>query len=149
MARAGALYSTYNGAKLEYNETESGSYTQIYGVKTIPDLDGDVNYVDTTDLDNLTQMTQILGLKSAVEYEFEFNCEDVGNLANIKIASDLEDSGKAYYWKLTLPNGIEYKFQSDVRTKVKGGSSDELIGFSMFLSPISEPTRTLTTTASL
>lgn len=63
MARAGALYSTYNGTKLEYSETESGTYNQIYGIKTIPDLDGDVNYVDTTDLDNTKQMTQILGLK--------------------------------------------------------------------------------------
>ena len=149
MARAGALYSTYNGAKLEYSETESGSYTQIYGVKTIPDLDGDVNYVDTTDLDNLTQMTQILGLKSAVEYEFEFNCEDVSNMANIKLADDLENSGLAYYWKFTLPNGIVYSFQSDVRTKIAGGSSDELIGFSMFLSPISEPVRTLNAPTSL
>lgn len=149
MARAGALYSTYNGAKLEYSATENGDYTQIYGIKTLPDLDGDVNYVDTTDLDNTKQMTQILGLKSAVEYEFEFNCEDVSNLANIKLADDLENSGLAYYWKLTLPNGIVYSFQSDVRTKVAGGSSDELIGFSMFLSPISEPVRTLTIPTSL
>lgn len=143
MARAGALYSTYNGAKLEYSEDKSGSYTQIYGIKTLPDLDGDVNYVDTTDLDNTVQMTQIMGLKSAVEYEFEFNCEDVSETANIYIVNELEESGKAYYWKLTLPNGIVYSFQSDVRTRIAGGSSDELIGFSMFLSPISEPERTL------
>lgn len=149
MARAGALYSTYNGAKLEYSTTESGNYTQIYGIKTLPDLDGDVNYVDTTDLDNLTQMTQIMGLKSAVEYEFEFNCEDVSDTANIYLVDQLEDSGIAYYWKLTLPNGIVYSFQSDVRTKIAGGSSDELIGFSMFLSPISEPVRTLNTSTSL
>ena len=114
-------------------------------MKTIPDLDGDVNYVDTTDLDNTIQMTQILGLKSAVEYEFEFNMEDPSLTSNIYLASNLEDTGEVYKWKLTLPNKIVYEFDSDVRTKIIGGQSDELIGFSMFLSPIAEPVKTIPT----
>ena len=84
MARQNAKYHTFNGAKLEYSTSEEPtSWTQIFGLKTIPDLDGDVNYVDTTDLDNTVQMTQILGLKSAVEYEFEFNMEDPSLTSNI------------------------------------------------------------------
>lgn len=144
MARAGAQYKTYNGSKLEYSE-DGSTWKQIYGIKTIPDIDGDVNYVDTTDLDNLTQMTQILGLKSAVEYEFEFNMENPTAEANIYLAHTLEESGEVYNWKLTLSNGIVCTFDSDVRTKIIGGSSDELIGFSMFLSPISEPEKTIPT----
>lgn len=144
MARQGAKYKTFNGTKLEYSENGS-EWNRIYGIKTIPDLDGDVNYVDTTDLDNLTQMTQILGLKSAVEYEFEFNMENPTVESNIYLAYTLEESGTVYKWKLTLSNGIEYSFDSDVRTKIIGGSSDELIGFSMFLSPVSEPEKTIPT----
>lgn len=146
MARQNAKYHTFNGAKLEYSTSEEPtSWTQIYGLKTIPDLDGDVNYVDTTDLDNTIQMTQILGLKSAVEYEFEFNMEDPSLTSNIYLASNLEDTGEVYKWKLTLPNKITYEFDSDVRTKIIGGQSDELIGFSMFLSPIAEPVKTIPT----
>ena len=143
MARQGAKYSTFNGAKLEYSTDGATDWKRVYGLKTIPDLDGDVNYVDTTDLDNTIQMTQILGLKSAVEYEFEFNMEDPSATANIYLVNGLEDSGSVYHWKLTLPNRIEYTFESDVRTKIIGGSSDELIGFSLFLSPIAEPEKTI------
>ena len=147
MARDGAVYSAFNGSKLEYSTTETGSYTQIYGLKTIPDIGGTPNQIDTTDLDNTEFETAINGLKPAQQYEFEFNMESPTATANIKLASDLEDAGTKAYWKLTLANGIVVSFQSDVKTTINGGSSGDLIGFTMTLAPISEPTVTVPTTS--
>ena len=147
MAREGAVYSAFNGSKLEYSTTENGSYTQIYGLKTIPDIGGTPNQIDTTDLDNTEFETAINGLKPAQQYEFEFNMESPTATANIKLASDLEDAGTKAYWKLTLANGIVISFQSDVKTTINGGSSGDLIGFTMILSPIAEPTVTINTTS--
>lgn len=149
MARSGASYSAFNGSKLEYSTTETGSYTQIYGLRTAPDIGGTPNQIDTTDLDNIEYETAINGLKPAQQYEFEFNMEDPTITANIKIASDLEDAGTKAYWKYTLSNGIVVSFQSDVRTTINGGSSGELLGFTMTLAPISEPTITIPTNTSL
>ena len=145
MARSGAAYSAFNGSKLEYSTTENGSYTQIYGLKTAPDIGGTPNQIDTTDLDNTEYETAINGLKPAQQYEFEFNMEDPTATANIKLASDLEDAGTKAYWKYTLSNGIVIAFQSDVKTTISGGSSGDLIGFTMTLSPLSEPTITIPT----
>lgn len=147
MARTGASYSAFNGSKLEYSETENGTYTQIYGLKTTPDIGGTPNQIDTTDLDNTEYETAINGLKPAQQYEFEFNMEDPTATANIKLASDLEDAGTKAYWKYTLANGIVVAFQSDVKTTINGGSSGDLIGFTMTLSPISEPSITIPTTS--
>ena len=147
MAREGAVYSAFNGSKLEYSTTENGSYTQIYGLKTIPDIGGTPNQIDTTDLDNTEFETAINGLKPAQQYEFEFNMESPTATANIKLASDLEDAGTKAYWKLTLANGIIVSFQSDVKTTINGGSSGDLIGFTMILAPISEPVVTVPTTS--
>ena len=83
------------------------------------------------------------GLKPAQNYTFEFNMEDPSAESNIKIASDLEDSKKIYYWKYILTNGIVISFRSDVKTMIAGGSSGDLIGFSIYLSPIDEPVRTM------
>ena len=149
MARSGASYSAFNGSKLEYATTQTGSYTQIYGLKTAPDIGGTPNQIDTTDLDNTEYETAINGLKPAQQYEFEFNMEDPSVTANIKLASDLEDAGTKAYWKYTLSNGIVVSFQSDVKTTINGGSSGDLIGFTMTLSPISEPVVTIPTSASL
>ena len=140
-------YSIYNGTKLEYSTSENGTYTQIKGIKQTPDIGGTPNRVDTTDLDNTKYETAINGLLPAQEYDFEFNMEDPTATANIKLASDLEDSGEIYYWKYTLSNGIIIKFRSDVRTTIQGGGSQDLIGFAMHLSPIDEIEKTIPVTS--
>ena len=145
MARAGAKYSAYNGSKLEYKDSSGSSYTQIYGIRQTPDIGGTPNRIDTTDLDNTTFETAINGLQPAQEFDFEFNMEDPNLTANIYLVSQLEDSGKTYEFKYTLANDITVEFESDVRTTILGGSSGDLIGFQMHLSPISEPVVTIPT----
>ena len=136
-------YKAYNGSKLEFATTESGEYKQIKGLKTTPDIGGEPNSIDTTDLDNTEFETAMHGLKPVQNYAFEFNMEDPPAEANIKLASDLEDNKTAAYWKYTLSNGIVVSFRSEVRTTIAGGSSGDLIGFTMHLSPIDEPEITI------
>ena len=62
MAREGAHYTALNGAKLEYSSSKTGTFTQIYGLKTIPEIGGEPNTIDTTDLDNTEYETSIMGL---------------------------------------------------------------------------------------
>ena len=133
-----ANFHSYNGSTLAYCATETGTYKLIPGIKSFSDIGGSPNKIDTTTLDNLVYETSINGLMPAVELEFEFNLEDPSAESNYYLASQLEDSGATYYWELTLSNGIVIKFQSAVRTAIKGGASDELIGFTMYLSPVGE-----------
>lgn len=136
-------YSTYNGTKLEYAETESGTRKQIKGLLTVPDIGGEPNDVDTTTLDNKKYETSKYGLMPAVKLAYEFNLEDPSTEANIKLASDLEDGGKTLYWWLTLSNGIVISYRSKVITDIKGGGSGDLIKFGMYHNPVSEITRTI------
>ena len=136
-------YSIMNGSKLEYSETESGEYKKINGLKTTPDVGGEPNQIDTTDLDNIVFETSMPGLKPAQKYDFEFNMENPSATANIKVANDLEDSDKDYFWKYTLSNGILVQFKSKVRNTIKGGSNGDLNGFTMHLAPIGEPEITI------
>lgn len=145
MARSGANYHAFNGSKLEYATTENGTYTQIYGLKTTPDIGGTPNQIDTTDLDNTKYETAINGLMPSNQWEFEFNLEDPSTEANIMLVNNLENAGTKAYWKYTLSNGIVISFQSDVRYIIDGGSSGDLLGFTLVLSPIAEPTITIPT----
>lgn len=142
-------YHSYNGTKLEYSSTSGGTYTRIYGLKTIPDIGGEPNKIDTTDLDNTEYETNMYGLKPAQAYTLEFNMQDPSATANIKIVSDLEDTGNDYYWKLTYANGVVVSFQSKVKTTILGGSSNDLIGFQLHLAPKNEPEKTIPTNVSL
>lgn len=140
-------YSAFNGTKLEYAETEDGTRKQIKGLTTVPDIGGEPNEIDTTTLDNTKYETSKYGLMPAVKLPYEFNLEDPHVEANIKLASDLEDSKKTYYWWLTFPNGIVVSYRSAVRTDIKGGSSGDLMKFGMYHNPVSEITRTIPTVA--
>ena len=138
-------YHAYNGTKLEYSESAEGEFVKIAGLKTIPDIGGEPSEINTTDLDNVEYETAMYGLKPAQKYNFEFNMQDPNAEANIKLASDLEDSDTYYFFKLTYSNGLVIAFESKVKTTIVGGSSGDLIGFTMHLAPKGEPTKTIPT----
>ena len=138
-------YHAYSQTTLEYASSSTGSYTRIYGLRVVPDIGGEPDDIETTTLDNQKYKTAILGLQDIQKYTFEFNMEDPTAESNYKKASDLEDSGNVYYWKLTLSNGLVISFRSKVTTAIQGGEYGDLIGFSMTLAPIGEPEKTFPT----
>ena len=142
-------YHAYSQTKLEYSATSTGTFTQIYGLRVVPDIGSEPDDIETTTLDNVKYKTAIQGLQDIQKYTFEFNMEDPSAESNFKIASDLEDSGNVYYWKLTLSNGIIISFRSKVTTSIQGGEYGDLIGFTMTLAPIGEPEKTIPTNVSL
>lgn len=143
MAEVERNYHAFSGTKLEYSESQSGSYTRVYGLRVVPDIGSEPEDIETTTLDNTTFKTSILGLQDVQKYTFEFNMEDPSAESNYKVVCDLEDSKEAYYWKLTLSNGITISFRSKVTTAIQGGEYGDLIGFSMTLAPIGEPTKSI------
>ena len=136
-------YHTYSQSKLEYSATAEGAFKRLYGLRVVPDIGGEPEEIETTSLDNEKYKTAILGLQEVQKYPFEFNMEDPSAEANYKQACDIEDSGEAYYWKLTLSNGITISFRSKATTAIQGGEYGDLIGFTMTLSPIGEPEKTI------
>ena len=136
-------YHAFSQSKLEYATTAEGSFTRIYGLRTIPDIGSEPEEIETTTLDNKKFKTSILGLQDVQKYSFEFNMEDPSAESNYKIACDLEDSSEIYFWKLTLSNGIVISFRSKVQTSIQGGEYGDLIGFTMTLAPIGEPEKTI------
>lgn len=138
-------YHTFSQSKLEYASEEKGAYSRVYGLRVIPDIGSEPEDIETTTLDNEKYKTSILGLQDVQKYAFEFNMEDPSAESNYKIVCDLEDSKNVYYWKLTLSNGVTIAFRSKVTTSIQGGEYGDLIGFTMTLAPIGEPTKTIPT----
>ena len=131
-------YQILNGAKVEYSPTKSGTYTQIMGVKTMPDFGSTPNKVDTTTLDNTKYETNINGLIPAVDLTYELNLEEAQASANIYKVYTLATSDTAYWWKVTFPSGVVIQYESKVAYAIKGGSSEDLETFEMYHAPMGE-----------
>lgn len=142
-----AEYNILNGTKVQYSATESGTYTDLIGVKTLPDFGSTPNKVDTTTLDNTVYETNINGLIPALDLTYELNLEAPTATANIKKVYDMAESDTAYFWKVTLKSGIVVAYKSKVKYGIKGGSSEDLETFEMYHAPEEGITVTVPTTS--
>jgi hypothetical protein len=138
-------YSLGNGTKLGYSSTSDGEKTYLKGIKSIPAIGGTPDEVDTDSLDNLKYHTTQDGLQPAIKMEIPFNMEDPTAEANIKLVYDLAEAGTPYYWSVEYTNGIKVQFRSKVRYSINETNSNELLGFTMYLSAIGEPETTIPT----
>lgn len=132
-------YSLGNGTKLAFADSESGVKTYLKGVKSIPAIGGTPDEVDTDTLDNLKYHTVQDGLQPAIKMEIPFNMEDPSAESNIKKVYDLAEAGTAKYWFVEYTNGVVVSFRSKVRYSINETNSNEIIGFTMYLSAIGEP----------
>lgn len=138
-------YRIMTGAKLSYSPKDSGTYTQIIGLNSIPDLLGEPDTVESTTFDNLKYRSYVPGLQDIGTLSFGFNLEDPSATANIKVIYDLANASgdPAYFWKLEYVNGITAKFKSKCRYSLPGGSPNDLSQFNLILMPEDEITITL------
>lgn len=138
-------YSLGHGTKIEYSETKTGSYTRLKGCTGIPEIGGAPDKISTDSLDNEKYHTNQNGLMPALDFDLVYNMEDPNAEANINLADNLEQTGNPYYFKITYTNGVTIIFQSYVVNSINAVNPNEIIGFSMHLSAIGEPERTIPT----
>lgn len=136
-------YTASAGTKLEYATTQNGSYTRIYGLKSVPAIGDEPNKIDSTTLDNEKFETEVDGLMPAPKLNYEFNMEDPNAEANINLVDSLATTGNVYYWKLTYSNGIVHTYRSKVKYGFKEIGINEIAGFTMYHSPVEEIVTTI------
>lgn len=136
-------YSLGHGTKIEYSETESGTFKRLMGCTGIPEIGGEPDDISTDSLDNEKYHTSQDGLMPALKLALEFNMEDPNAESNIGLANQMETSGKEYFFKITYTNGVTVSFKSKVVNSIKAVNPNEIIGFTMHLSAVGEPTKTI------
>lgn len=111
------------GTKL-YHSTNGTSYTQLARIKDYPDLFGDPNLVDTTDLED-TQQTNIPG--TATSDTLTFTC----NYTKDSFESVNELAGDAGYYALQFSDGSAFKWQGAHTMGIPGHGVDEAPEFTI------------------
>ena len=118
-----------NKATLGVKTTASAaSYTNLPGLKEIPDLGADPEKVENTCLTD-TLMQYELGIGDPGDMAFRFKLVNSAATDSYRILRGLETAGSTNSYQLTLADGTTYTFDAQVALKVNGGGVNTAMDF--------------------
>lgn len=119
---AGSPIST-QGIKLMRSTSGTG-YTELCRIKDYPDLIGDPNLIEVTDLQD-TQQTNILGVKTSGLLTF------TSNYTKEEYEKAATNEGESGYYALQLSDGTGWKWQGSHTLGIPGHGVDEAVEFTV------------------
>ena len=118
-----------NKATLGVKTTAQASdYTDLPGLKEIPEIGADPELVDNTCLTDTMIMKEV-GIGDPGEMAFRFKLVNNAATDAYRILRTLEADGGAFEYKLTLADGTSYTFSAQVALKVQGGGVNTAMDF--------------------
>lgn len=133
------------GVKLSYSATATGTYTQLYSISRVPELEGSPEQVDVTPLSSDSRI-YVPGVKDNQELEFEGWMgkwgADSANLVNEFAALRALDPSTAMFWQLDYPDGSKQTFSGYPSARVAGSEVNGGQGYILAITPASSITYT-------
>lgn len=126
-----------NGIKLEYSTNAGSSYTDLTGLKEVPDMGSDPEKVDNTCLsDKVKQYEYGIGDYGDLEYKFKY--ENASDSSPYRVLRKLADAKTVVKFKQTYPDKTTFTFDAQCNVKLGGGGVNGVIEFTLSLALQSE-----------
>ena len=121
-----------NGAKLYYSETEptgTSSYTELPGLKEIPEMGVEPEKVNNTGLNDANQQYEMgIGELPDTQYVFKFPSTPAEWATSAyKLGMKWQKSGQRVWFKEVLKDGTETKFSGKCSVKRTGGAVNGVV----------------------
>lgn len=122
-----------NGITLGYKETDSASsYTNLSGLKEVPELGVDPEKVDNTVLTDKVKNSEY-GIGDPGDMAYKFKYENTDESSTYRKLRALADSNKKVYFEEKFPDGTKFQFAAQCSLKVGGGGVNTAIEFTLNL----------------
>lgn len=120
-----------NGARLGYKETtEATSYTDLPGLKEIPDMGITPEKVDNTCLTDPFKKNE-MGIGELPDMVYKFKYDNTKSDSPYRKMRELQDSMKTAHFQETLKDGTTTEFEAQVSVKRTGGGVNGVIDFEL------------------
>lgn len=119
-----------NGAKLGYKEGSSNTYTDISGLKEVPDMGADPELVDNTALTDSIVHNEI-GIGDAGSMDYVFRFDNSGAASNYRVCKGLD--GNVTDFEQSFTDGTKFHFSAIPSVRVNGGGVNDPAEFTMTL----------------
>lgn len=135
------------GTILSVAEQKDGEYKRLYGLKSTPDMGGDTESVDVTNLSDASKRS-IAGLADPGDMEFGFyvNQKDESQedqdavYENYQYLRQKQMEGKELWFKLTYPDDYGFAWRGSVSVKRGGAEVGAALAFTLKTRASSEMT---------
>lgn len=121
-----------NGIKLKMSETKGSNYTNLEGLKEVPELGIDPEKVENTTLADTIKQYEF-GIGDAGELEYKFKYANSKADASYRTLRKLADSKATRHFEQEYPDGTKVHFSAQIAVKLGGGGVNSAIEFTLKL----------------
>ena len=128
-----------NGTKLGYKKKsgEPSTYTDLAGLKEIPEMGTEPEKVENTCLSDKTKQYEY-GIGDAGDLEFKFRYENSSETSPYRVLMKAQDDNEILSFEETLPDGTKFHWDAQVSVKLGGGGVNGAIDFTLKMALQSE-----------
>ncbi|WP_338630824.1 phage tail tube protein [Clostridium baratii] len=117
-----------NGTTLEYKEKGGSNYTDLEGLKEIPEIGEEPEKVENTCLSDTSKIYEY-GIGDPGELEFKFKYENSSATSPYRVLRKAAEAKKILEFKLTAPDKTTFTWKAQVSIKLGGGGVNGVIEF--------------------
>lgn len=119
-----------NGAKLEFKKKDENTYTNLLGLKEIPDIGIESEKVENTVLvDPHKKYEQGIGDLPDMVYKFKYDNSDANS--PYRLMREAQASGEVLSFRETMKDGTATEYDAQVSVKRTGGGVNGVIEFEL------------------
>ena len=131
-----------NGAKLGYKKKgASGDYTDLTGLKEIPELGEDPEKVENSGLADKVKQYEY-GIGDAGDLTYKFKYENTSEISPYRVMRKAAATKEVLSFCETLPDNTKYEYDAQVSVKRSGGGVNGVMEFDLNMALQSEITTT-------
>lgn len=130
-----------NGIKLEYKAKGSNTYTNLTGLKEVPEIGNEKEKVENTALDAGNKQYEY-GIGDYGDLQYKFKYDNSSATSPYRVMRQAADDGEVLSFKETLPDGTSYAFDAQVSVKLSGGTVNQPVEFTLTMAIQSDVTVT-------
>ena len=122
-----------NGAKLGYKKSGGSSYTDLPGLKEIPEMGIEPEKVENTCLTDKNKQYEN-GIGDAGEMTYKFKYDNTSANSPYRVMRKAQESGEVLSFQETWIDGTKTEYDAQVSVKRTGGGVNGVIEFNLTMS---------------
>ncbi|MDO4647431.1 MAG: phage tail protein [Eubacteriales bacterium] len=119
-----------NGATLGYKTASTGAYTNLEGLKEIPDMGVDKERIDNTVLTAKNKQYEY-GIGDLEELVYKFKYDNTSSTSPYRVMRGYSENNTPLYFQEKLVDGTTTEFEGQVSVKRTGGTVNGVIEFEL------------------